>query len=297
MATDQDREGPFELGMEYVMKSGNKNFQTDDGMSEHFSRLVPFLQIFNKAVGKNGEEGWDFMAHVYKAARNTNYSFALDEAKRDFFYRELCKFTGEDWARFFDAWGIRISSIAKSEMRDLYEPMDRMVWTYDPFTRQGGDDPLPTKYDIDPVAFSFTVNVSTATNEGPDNTIEALTDGNYSTFWHTCWSGCDIPTTLPVILDMDMQEVQSYKGIYYGNRANNGMVTKRIKIYKSNNGNDWTLLGDYTNLPASQGQREEIEFDNLHDSRYLRFEFPELNGVGQEFVALSQLGVFYDVED
>lgn len=294
LATHPALEEAFASALTYAANPGTKNFVTDEEIDDPFKRLTPFLQIFHRAEGVNGEEGWDFMPHVYRAARNTQYAFGLDEAKRDFFYRELCKFTGRDWARFFSAWGIRISTLAKNEMRELYPPIETSIWTYDPWTHTGGDDALPPKYDIDSGDFEYSSNTEVATNDGDG--FAALNDGNYSTYWHTCWSGCEVPTALPVTIDMDMQEVQAYKGVYYSNRPHS-MVNKRIKVYRSNDGSNWTLLGDYTDLPGSQGQREEIEFDTIQNSRYIRFEFPDPNGVGSEHVALGQMGVFYDVED
>src|SRR5690606_24114892 len=97
-----------EQGLQYAAKTTGKNIVTDSEMTtgnHPFIKILLFLQMFNKAVGKNGESGGEFMPFIYSKARNTSYSFTLDEAKRDFFYRALCEFTGKDYRRFCKAWG------------------------------------------------------------------------------------------------------------------------------------------------------------------------------------------------
>lgn len=295
VATHPSLEENFRKGVEYTRSTGTKNFNVLSEIPEGgrpFFRLLPFLQIFNKSKGKNGEPGWDFMTYVYTQARNSNISFALDQAKIDFFYRSLCDFTGLDYARFFSSWGIPVSNAARREMRTKYDPLDKALWTYNPSTNTGGEDALPTKYDLSNMLFTYKPNAQTATNEGAANTLAALNDGNFVTFWHTCWSGCPVPT-LPVQIDVDLKGVEAYKGFYYGNR-NHSMYNKHIRLYKSNDGENWTLLGDYPNQPDVRGQRIEIPFDQIHESRYIRVEFPSY-GNNSSHVAVSEIGLFYDI--
>lgn len=282
----------FTKGVAYASSTAGKNFNTlsdvNDGLKPFF-RLTPFLQIFNKVEGKNGEPGWDFMTYLYTQSRNSNLSFSLEQAKIDFFYRSLCDFSGKDYARFFAAWGIPVSNPARREMRNKYPPMDRMIWAFNPLDNTGGDAPLPPKYDLTNSLFTYSVNAVTATNDGDG--IPALNDGNYTTYWHSCWSGCPSPT-LPVQFDVDMNGVEAYKGFYYSNR-NHAMYNKHIRIYKSDNKRTWTLIGDYPNQPDIRGQRIEIEFDQIHESRYIRVEFPSY-GNNASHVAVGEIGLFYD---
>jgi len=287
----------FAKGLELTQLRGEKSFNVLEGINDGlkpFVRLTPFLQIFNRAEGKNGESGWDFMSYLYRQSRNTDYPFAMDQAKIDFFYRQICDFTGMDYERFFKTWGIPVSQIARREMRRKYPPLDRAIWEFDPQTRQGGTNAVDRKYDLYHETFTYTSNAETATNDGIG--FPGLNDGDYNTYWHTCWSGCAVPT-LPVTVDMDMQTVEAFKGIFYGNRSNSAMVNKHIRVYKSDNGTTWDLLGEYkeeTGLPVTAGGRIEITFDELQEARYIRVEFPSLNGSNNTHVALSELGAFYE---
>lgn len=284
----------FKDGVDFASGSGAKNFNILSNVPEGerpFFRLVPFLQIFNKVKGKNNEPGWDFMTYLYKNSRNATSSMPIDQAKIDFFYRSLCDFTGQDYARFFSSWGIPVSNGVRREMRQKYSPLDRAIWTYNPATHVGGDDVISSKYDLSNSLFTYTPNAQTATNEGAANTLAALNDGNFTTFWHTCWSGCANPT-LPVQIDIDLKGVEAYKGFYYGNR-NHAMYNKHIKLYRSNDGKNWVLIGDYPNQPDVRGARIEIPFDQVYESRYLRVEFPSY-GNNASHVAVSELGLFYD---
>ncbi|TJZ59740.1 hypothetical protein FAZ15_12620 [Sphingobacterium olei] len=282
----------FSRAMTYAASTTAKNFNTlsdiNDGLRPFF-RLTPFLQIFNKVKGKNDEIGWDFMTYVYTQARNSNQSFSLDQAKIDFFYRSLCDFTGKDYQRFFSAWGIAVSNPARREMRNKYPPMDAALWTYNPWTKTGGDGALPAKYDLNHSLFTYTSNAQTATNDGKG--FPGLNDGDYTTYWHTCWSGCPVPN-LPVTIDVDMKGTEAFKGFFYANR-NHSMYNKHIRVYMSNNNVNWTLLGDYPDQPDIRAQRIEIAFDEVYEARYFRIEFPSY-GNNANHVALGELGLFYD---
>ena len=289
----------FPIALAYAVKKGDKNLVNDTESQDPFFKIVPFLQLFNKAVGKNGQSGWDFMGYVYTQARNTDYGFSLDEAKRDFFYRSLCDFTGKDYIRFMDAWGIRISTIARREMRAKYPPLDKAVWTYDPLSEKGGDDSVEPKYDIDPSNFFFTSNANTARGEST-GTVDAMKDGDINTYWHTCYTDCAVLTALPIHVDIDMGGTRSIRGAYYVNRQT-ATFHKSAKVYTKETANDnWKLQGEITIANSSgdpsRANRKEIKFDQIEDVRFVRFEFTQLNWVNQPHVAIAELGAFYDVK-
>lgn len=289
----------FPIALAYASRGGGKNIITDEEAQDPFFKIVPFLQIFNRATGANGERGWDFMPYVYTAARNTDYGFALDEAKRDFFYRNLCAFTGRDYIRFFDAWGIRISNIAKREMRELYPPMEREIWTYDPLADQGGEGELPSKYDVDPTDFIYTSNANTATAESL-GTLDAMGDGDVNTYWHTCYSGCAVPTTIPVHVDIDMIGTQAIRGAYFVNRQT-ATFHKSAKVYtRATESGNWKLQGELnlatSNSDPTRADRKEIRFQETEDVRFIRFEFTQENWVNQPHVAIAELGAFIDLD-
>lgn len=276
------------------------NFPEELGIDadDPFARLTPFLQIFDKTKGKNGESGWDFFPYIYSKARNENFTSSLDQGKRDYFYRQLCNFTGKDFNRFFIAWGIPVSSSAKREMREKYPPMDRAIWEYNPLTFTGGEGVLQPRYFLPSGLFEFTANVATATNESTGK-FSAMTDGDPNTYWHTCWSGCSIPTTLPVELTMNMKEVNVFKGFYYKNRANSTFATK-VNVFISKDNKNWTDMGQYALGSASQttaqnAAMKEFTFSNLVEAQYVKFVFPDPNTGGDIHVAIAELGVFYDI--
>lgn len=281
--------------------SGAKNFSAlpaavADGAP--FFRLTPFLQIFDKVKGKNGESGWDFMPYIYTRSRNEDITLALDQAKKDYFYRQLCHFAGRDYQRFFTAWGIAISGSAKREIRNLYPPMQTAVWQYNPLTFSGGDGAVAPKYDLPGGTFEFTANAATAAGESIGS-FAALIDGNPATYWHTCYNGCSPATTLPVNIYMDMKDVTAFKGFYIQNRQGN-TYQPRVNVYISNDRSNWTKMGEYelaksSESAAQRNARREFAFPNMVESRYVRFEFAQTNLGGEVHVALAELGVFYDI--
>jgi len=167
----------FPKALAYAALPTAKNIITDPASNEGdnpFFKLVPFLQIFNKATGKNGEPGWDFMPFLYKAARIQG-PLGLDEAKRDFFYRTLCAFTGKDYQRFFIAWGIVISPFARKEMSQQYPSMETAIWEYNPLTDTGGDGPVNPKVDLFNTQWTVTEH---STQDPQTGQATNINDGN-----------------------------------------------------------------------------------------------------------------------
>ncbi|HCU45213.1 M60 family metallopeptidase [Sphingobacterium faecium] len=288
----------------YAKSTGGKNFSSFPagfGINEDnaaFARITPFLQIFDKVKGKNGESGWDFFPFIYSKARNENFTTALDQAKRDYFYRQLCEFSAVDYIRFFISWGIPVSASAKREMRNKYAPMTTAIWEYNPLTFSGGNAPLASKYYLPGTTFDFTSNVATATGESTGK-FTAMTDGNPATYWHTCYSGCSVPTNLPVEIVINMKEVNAFKGVYIQNRQGNTYQPK-VKVLVSRDNKNWTEMGTYTLAQASEtaAQRNvlrEFSFSEVVEAQYVKFVFPDKNLGGENHVALAELGVFYDI--
>lgn len=265
-----------------------------------FARLAPFLQIFDKVKGKNGESGWDFFPYIYSKARNENFVTALEQAKRDYFYRQLCHFAGVDFNRFFIAWGIPVSGSAKREIRNLYAPLSTALWEYNPLTFTGGTAAISTKYYLPSSIFKLTSNAATQTSgEGAGNDkVEAMIDGNVNSYWHTCYN-CSLPTTLPVEVVIDMKDINAFKGVYFQNRQNATWQTN-MKVLISNDNKTWTEMGTYTLAVASETTAQknalrEFAFPKIVEAQYVKFVFPDKNTVGENHVAIAELGVFYDI--
>jgi len=226
------------------------------------------------------KDGWAFFTHLYAAARNSNYSFGLDDAKRDFFYRELCTYTGRDYARFCAAWGIRVSALARSEMAEKYPPMDRSIWLYDPYRYTGGDEPLSSRYDLDRSDWKATA--SSVGTDGQDGPAARVLDGNAATFAMTSPTG-----PLPQFYEIDMGANQIVKGFSIQNRAAGTNIPKSMKISVRSEDGNWQELAntDFVNPPVSglrlevPNVRTPIEYTlkNGKNIRYFRYTFDENN--------------------
>ncbi|MDH5828160.1 M60 family metallopeptidase [Sphingobacterium faecium] len=298
--------------LNYAKSSGPKNFSNFpagfgvDKDNAAFARITPFLQIFDKVKGRNGESGWDFFPYIYTKARNENFFTSLEQAKRDYFYRQLCHFAGVDFDRFFNAWGIPVSASAKREIRNVYAPMTTSLWEYDPLNYTGGDSPLPPKYDLDRTSWTIMASSEYPAEGGGNGVVTALTDNKTTSFWMS-----NTANNPPHILTVDMTESSAIKGLYYQARDAGNNVPKSVRIEVSTDNVKWTLLdsdelqnaSDYTynttlnsyEIPTGDKTRKEFAFKKIYEVRYIRFTFPdETSWAGSKFVGVAEIGAFYD---
>lgn len=295
----------FLLGLEYANRTTTKNIITDRETSTDnhpFVKILLFLQIYNKAVGINGESGWEFMPYIYRLARNTEYSFSLDEAKRDFFYRALCDFTGQDWQRFCKAWGIRISTLARNEMSGKYRPLDKAVWTYNPLTQEGGEATFNPKEDLDNTEWTILAkSTEETTGEGNNGFATRLLDGDTETFWHSQWDAAT--ASLPISITFQLLNNEVVKGFYMVPRVgSSGQRPKNIEIQISRDNLNYRTL---TNADLESGysfdlvndqNRKEFRLKQKEEIRYVRIYFRENNHSNSVHHAMSEFGAFYDVD-
>lgn len=296
----------FQAGLDYAAKTTGKNIITDKETSSGnhpFVKILLFLQIYNKAVGKNGESGWDFMPYIYNQARNTNYSFSLDEAKRDFFYRNLCDFTGRDYQKFCKAWGIQISSMARREMSAKYPPIEKAIWTYNPLTNTGGEGTINPKEDVDVSEWTILAkSTEEPTGEGADNgQAIRIIDGNTSTFWHSQWAAAT--ATLPHSITLSLSTNEIVKGFYLVPRTNSsGQRPKNVEIQVSLDNNNYTTLTEadlvegYSFNMANTADRKEFRLKQSREIRFVRIIFRENNHSGSSHHAISEFGAFVDID-
>jgi hypothetical protein len=265
-----------------------------------YYHLAPFLQIFDKVKGKNGESGFDFIVNMNYNSRNTKENFSSNEIRGDFFYREISKFAGMDFARYMEAWGIRVSATSKKEIRSLYPPLDKAIWMYNPITKQSGDSTLSPSYILQGSDFTWKSNMKTATNESIGS-LKALNDGLSNTYWHTCWTGCgDTITTsaIPTELVLDMQITKSVSGVYIQNRQGETYRSEVI-IYVSGDGNKYTEMGKIVIAESlsdpTRNARKTLKFEEtLDDVRFIKFQFTGNNLHAQPHTAIAEAGAFYD---
>lgn len=305
IANHPNTRGDFVAGVAYAVKSGTKNIITDVETAEKpFVKILLFLQIYNKAVGKNGEPGWDFMPYIYKKARNTTYSFTLDEAKRDFFYRTLCEFTGRDYQRFCKAWGIQISALARREMSALYPSMEKAIWSYNPLNNTGGDDDLPSKFDLDRDDWTATAS-SEATGEGDlGGAARFLLDGNLASFWMS-----NVSNQPPHRVTFTLPAQEEIKGFFIAARQAGGNIPARVNIEVSTDGITYTQLTDgdlkantrllsdpLPNSGPDRYARIEYTLKNAAFYKAFRYVFEGSSQNNSNFVGVAEAGAFYDVD-
>ncbi|RYZ57505.1 MAG: hypothetical protein EOO14_10900, partial [Chitinophagaceae bacterium] len=223
--------------------STTKNFDgTDARIHDPFSRLTPFLQIFDKVPAGMNYDGWGFMTELYKKARRAQRISLTDQNKRDFVYETLCDYTGRDWIYFFNAWGITVSNIAQAKKAGLPKMLQR-IWEYNPLTRTGGDGLIPTAW----IPYSNTgwtihsFSSEEAGGEGPVNGYaRAIVDGNVNTFWHSRWSAGGF--TAPHWIVFDMGAVQPVDGFVFTQRQSLTRNLKNVRVELSNDAATWTVV-------------------------------------------------------
>ena len=118
--------------------------------------------------------------------------------------------------------------------------------------------------------------LSANATEPTEGSLAELIDGNIGTYYHTMWSQTS-PSGQPHYLQIDMSELplQSLRFEYDGRNNGNGAGdVKRVGIWGSDNGNNWTLMGKETyTLPGSRGQHVEPNENIISDKsyKYIRF--------------------------
>ncbi|HMR20330.1 MAG TPA: DUF1735 domain-containing protein, partial [Sphingobacterium sp.] len=91
-------------------------------------------------------------------------------------------------------------------------------------------------------------------------------DGNTSTMWHTAWRN-GVPNP-PHFIALDMKKEMAMHGIYMWPDHRNTQAPKNIDIHVSKDGQNWTLVGNYT-LP-NVIQRHTLYFDTTHLAKYFK---------------------------
>lgn len=276
---------------------------TDERISDPFSRLTPFVQIFDKVPANWGypgqPDGWGLMTELYKRARRAVRISLTDQDKRDFVYEALCDYTRNDWQLFFKAWGIAISNISVAKMSALYPLMTQEIWKYNPLTRTGGD----TYIDLYNRALWTITSNSFATNEGTNGNATNLLDGSLTTYWHSNYGTGTGPTTPLYTITADLTRILPVKGFSIALRNSGTTVAtavKNMKVEVSSDNITWTpvntftpqTLPNYITLAKVQGLQNFLMPANL-SFRYFRLSVPTVadNDNNATSSALSEINV------
>jgi hypothetical protein len=252
-------------------------------------RMTPFLQLFDKVSNPvTGQNGWQFFPFLYAKARSVVGS-ADEMSRRSFFYTTLCEFGQRDYAAFFKAWGIPLTTSAMSAMAKKYPPMENAIWEYNPLTKQGGNNLAPARKYHDRINWTLTAS-SVATNDGAANILTAVLDGDPNTYWETCWSGCNPKQVLPYSITVDMHQVNQVSGFYFVPRQG-GRHMHSIQIKASNDNVNWQVLASLT--LQNTNKRQEFSLPASASFRYFTIYFTD-DGFDKASVGdMAELGTFY----
>ena len=272
-----------------------KNFDgTDARINDPFSRLTPFLQIFEKVGADWGypgqPDGWHFMTELYKKARRAPRISISDQDKRDFFYEALSDYTKKDWQLFFKAWGISISNISVKKISDRYSLMSQEIWKYNPLTGEGGDT-FVNLYNRS--LWTVTPSSEEAGGEGPapNGRAVAVLDGNLATFWHSNWS-VNAPNP-PHTLTFDMGRALDIKGFKITQRQSLTRNIKNMVVETSMDGTNWSPVAG-SPFPLQMTTAEQLIYlPATSRVRYFRFTIPSVTDIydGSRYAALAEVDV------
>lgn len=274
-----------------------RNFNSDATLSSTVVKTIPFLQLFDKITNPaTGQDGWSFFSYLYTKSRALTVA-STDLGKEDFFYQTLSEFTQKDMSPFFRAWGIAMSTGAQSQIGQKYPLLDKAIWQYNPMTKQGGNAAAPKRKYLDRV--NWTISANTESNsDGAANTVWAMLDGDPTTFWHSCWSGCTVGTPnapLPYIIVVDMQQPYQASGFYVASRMGSRRV-QTVVLSVSTDGNTWINNVDTFHLQNIDND----QYFNLPQPmtfRYFKFTLPDPSfdsSPSSPLNAIAEIGAYDD---
>lgn len=264
----------FPAALAFAASTDTKDFDgTDVRINDPFSRITPFVQIFDKIPADWGypgqPDGWAFMTELYKKARRARFTSNNDQDKRDFVYETLCDFTRTDWQFFFAAWGMKISTVSLDEIAAKgYRLGLQEIWKYNPITRTGGDGILDLYSRGNWVVTSNSVN-----NEGGG--INAVKDGVVTTYWHSAYN-----PTAAVNLVIDMGRQLDIKGFKFTQRQAGARNIKNLKVEVSPDNVNWSAFPGSPLLLQKVNTEQVFELPSKIKIRYFRLT---VNGVADTY--------------
>ncbi|MGA6120332.1 M60 family metallopeptidase [Sphingobacterium anhuiense] len=277
----------FPEAIAYASKEGLKNFDTDAAMADAFKRMTPFVQIFEQF-------GYGAMTHLYKEARKATRYNPSDITKHNWVLEKLSEYTNTNLSPFFEAWGITHSPQLAARLKEKHQRLTKKIWTYNPLTKTGGQELIPTKVDYNRADWAIAGFSTEEPGEGADpaGRAKAVLDGKIETFWHSQWNGSSPPPPHHIILDMK-QNLKVSGFYFYARQDSPNGRSKKVEILVSSNNTTWTNIGTYDlqNVTA----RQEVLLSKIYEFRYVRFNFNEpTNYAGGVHATMAEIGAFYD---
>jgi len=284
--------GAVQDGLQYTSQTdGTKNFDSDPLVNSPFTRMVPFMQLFDKIERWDGKaDGFGLMPYLYWRARHAQRYSLNDLAKHDFLYEAVCEYTHLDYFKFFQAWGISVSAQARDAMSLEYPnkvPTD--IWNYNPLTKTGGDNVVD--YSVPRTDWLVYFDSQESVGEGANNgTADKVLDGDVNTFWHSEWYAATPPYPHWLMIDMT-EERQDLHGIYFTLRQTNENVRpKHVEIWLGPDKDHLTkyMEADLINQPAQQA----VAFASPQSFRVFKMVFTNGQVENATFASMAEISVY-----
>ena len=275
-----------EVGDWKLIASFRRPFPT----GKHLTRLHSFLENFNTTMGDetrqvdytnqwvyDTQESWSEMTN----ATFTTDATGSDGARLDYdggkegnhFYLRNCGFfsdnetpntsftrTANGTAPNVDFSKLEVPTISNSTQTI----MDRTGWTIADFSTQEDQG-----------------------GEGDTGRAADVLDGDESTFWHSCWSGCT--ATAPHHITIDMGQVNTVNGFSFTQRQNLSRTVQDLEIQISDDNTSWESLGDFVLEKATNQQT--IELSTAKTFRYFKF-IAKVSHDGTDNAAMAEIATF-----
>ena len=273
-----------EVGDWKLIASFRRPFPT----GKHLTRLHSFLENFNTTMGDETREVDYANQWIYDTqgswSEMTNATFTTDAtgsagARLDYdggkegnhFYLRNCGFfsdnetpntsftrTANGTAPVIDFTKLEVPSISTQSI------MDRTGWSivdYSSQEDQGG--------------------------EGDTGRAADVLDGDESTYWHSCWSGCT--ATAPHHITVDMGQANTVNGFSFTQRQNLSRTVQDLEIQISSDNISWESLGDFVLEKATNQQT--IELNTAKTFRYFKF-IAKVSHDGTNNAAMAEIATY-----
>ena len=124
--------------------------------------------------------------------------------------------------------------------------------------------------------------------EGENGLASLILDSKAETYWHSCWTGCNSEHTYPHFLTIDLKSTYEVNGISFQQR-NGSRKIKELEILYSEDGENWSSLGDYS--LENSVSTQSFNLNEPVSMYYLKLIANSAHD-GQEFAALAEVDLF-----
>lgn len=126
-------------------------------------------------------------------------------------------------------------------------------------------------------------------DEYEENLAVNVLDGSMSTCWHTEWYAAQPEP--PHFISIDMGKEVSLAGFQYVTRNRNTGVPSEMIFSISSDGQEWSDVNTYTDLPSGVNAEFRTLFDKSLKARYFRLTITKIYNE-EHFTSLSEINAF-----